>query len=99
MRHIVAVDVGVAYVPHTDSRPLVLAAKEAVHVVVCKKRELVWFGLVYLEVHVKALKFLHQRKACSDFLSPESLHDRDPQSWLDGSLRLRPLSWEMTLMQ
>ncbi len=40
MRNIVAVDVGVADVPHADSRPLVLAAKEAVHVVVWKEETL-----------------------------------------------------------
>ncbi len=75
---------------------------------------LVWFGLVYSEVHVKShgsffYKKLYQRKACSAFLSPESLHDRDPQSWLDTSYpqswldtSLRPgatLSWKMILTQ
>ena len=30
---------------------------------------------------------LDQRRACSVFLPPESLHDRDPQSLLDVSLR------------
>ncbi len=43
-------------------------------------------------------KQLDQRKACSVFLSPESLHDRDPQSWLDSSLRPgAPLNWKMIL--
>ena len=62
---------------------------------------LVWFGLFRGSCHI-SWQFFHkqldQRRACSAFLSPESLHDRDPQSRLDGSLRPgAPLSWKIIL--
>ncbi len=63
-----------------------------------------WFGLIYLEVHVKSHGSFFTnswvKETCSAFLSSESLHDRDPHSWLDTPLQPgAPLSLKMILTQ
>ncbi len=67
------------------------------------KKNLVWFGLFRGSCQVSWQFFydqLDQRKACSEFLSSESLHDIDPQSRLDASLRHGALlSWKMVSTQ
>ncbi len=59
-----------------------------------KKFGLVWFIERFMSSLVAGFFYKHvdQRKAFSVFLSPESMHDRDSQSWLDASLRLGALS-------
>ena len=61
-----------------------------------------WFGLVHSEVHVQSHSSFFTNSWIKEWLFQhsclESLHDRDPQSWLDAYMRREaPLSWKMIL--